>query len=367
MTEDSRGTGARSARAADVVSRGTGVDPDVSAQFLDDDPPTTQPVDRGAGDRNVPYDQDADPGPAGRTPSTLVGATEAEGPDAAAPPRRPILPDRTVPTRTDAADGPEREAARPVPARATTGDAVAAHPGDGGGGSVVRHSRGGGDDRGPGFLTRVVAIGLAVLIGLTGGVIALTWMLGRTVSGLNPFDETTIDRSGPPVLKSLTDLQRFQAAEGYYEVVIDQETDVANLPSFLAGERTIFVAAGSVDAVVDFSKLADGNVTANEDRTSITVALPAVEVGEPQLDLDRSYVANQQRGLRERLQDALGRTGGSTNTEALYRLAQQRIQQEAGRTDELRTRAEANTRAMLTSLLQQAGYTSVTVTFAPAD
>ena len=162
---------------------------------------------------------------------------------------------------------------------------------------VIRHARDIGADHGPGFGTRLVAIVLAVLIGVAGGVVALTWLFSRTVDQLNPFDQTRIDRSGTPVLQSLTDLKTYQAASGYYEIVIDQETDVANLPSFLSGERVVFVAAGTVDATVDFSSIGAGSVVTNDERTSVTVALPAVQLGAPQLDLERSYVAAHQRGF----------------------------------------------------------------------
>lgn len=221
-------------------------------------------------------------------------------------------------------------------------------------------------DRGPGFLTRVAAVVVAALLVLAGGAVALVWLVGQALGSfsVNPFASTTVDRSGPPVLQSLTDLKTYQAASGYYEIVIDRETDVARVPAFLAGDRVLFVAAGTVAATVDFSGIDSGAVTTNADRTSVTVSLPAVELGAPQLDLDRSYVADHRRGLRERLQDAAGADGGGQNTQELYRLAESRLAEAGARSDDLKQRARDNTRAMLTSLLTQVGYSSVTVTFA---
>jgi hypothetical protein len=213
------------------------------------------------------------------------------------------------------------------------------------------------------LVLRVIAIALAVALGLMGAVLIGGWMLGRSLDGLNPFHTTTVDRSSPPVLKSLTDLKTFHAASGYYEVVIDQEKDVSNLPSFLAGERVLFVAAGSVDATVDFSSLTPDKVRTNAARTSVAVTLPAVQLAPPRLDLQRSYVADHQRGLKERLEDALGSQPSAEDTQALYRLAEQRLAQAGARTQDLQTRAEASTRAMLTALFTSAGYTDVTVTF----
>lgn len=306
--------------------RGDEASPDEAASpFLDDDPPI--PARRPVGD-----DESA-------VPDAVPGPDEVNGLDVLTDPDDdPTVPDRAVPDRA-------------VPDR--TGHAP-----------VIRHARDVGEDHGPGFMTRMIAIAVAVLIGVAGGVVALTWLFSRTVDQLNPFDQTTIDRSGKPVLQSLNDLKTYHAASGYYEIVIDQETDVENLPSFLAGERVIFVAAGSVDATVDFSGLGSGAVVTNDDRTAVTVALPAVQLGKAQLDLDRSYVADHQRGLRERLADAAGTQGGGQNTEDLYRLAERRLSEAGARTDDLTERARTNTRAMLTSLLNQVGYTQVTVTFA---
>jgi hypothetical protein len=222
------------------------------------------------------------------------------------------------------------------------------------------------DGRGPGFLTRVVAVVVATLLIMAGGAVAMSWMFSHTLGSLslNPFRSTTIDRSGQPILQSLTDLKTYQAASGYYEIIIDQETDVAHVPSFLAGERVLFVAAGTVAATVDFSAIDSGAVTTNAERTSVAISLPAVQLGAPQLDLDRSYVADHRRGLRERLQDAAGAGAAGQSTQDLYRLAERRLAEAGARTDDLKQRARVNTRAMLTSLLTQAGFSTVTVTFA---
>ncbi len=216
---------------------------------------------------------------------------------------------------------------------------------------------------GPGLLARMSGMALAVLIGIAGAVLVLTWLLGRSMASLNPFEESTIDRSGQSVLVTLTDLKTFQAASGYYEIVIDQETDVENVPAILAGERVIFVAAGTVDASVDFASIGEGNVTVNADRTEATIELPAPQLGKAQIDLDRSYVAGHQRGLKQRIQDAIDKSGGGVNTEQLYRTAELRLTEAGTRTGELKERAHCFARAMLTSLLGSLNC-KVTVTFA---
>ncbi len=199
--------------------------------------------------------------------------------------------------------------------------------------------------------TLIVAMGLA-----TGFVI-------RALGDANPFKngfvtQRTVDRSGPAVLKAVNDLGRFQAASGYYEVVIDVERGTDNVPSFLSGSRVLFVAAGNVDVSVDLAALNTGAVTVDSDRTSATITLPKPKLAPARLDLSRSYVYSEEQGLIDRL-----RGGGSENMKQVYDLATKRLDQAASQSGELTTRAEENTRGMLQGLLRSLGFTDVTVTF----
>jgi hypothetical protein len=186
------------------------------------------------------------------------------------------------------------------------------------------------------------------------------------IDRLNPFrngvvQEQTIDRSGPAVLKSISDLGEFHAASGYYELVVDVEKDVKPVPSFLAGERTLFVAAGDVDVVVDFRKLKDDAVKINADRTQAILTLPRPTLAEPVVNTDRSYVYQHERGLVDRLRDAFGSNPGQE--QQLYALAKQKLAAAAQGSGELTTRGEATTRAMLVGLLRSLGFTDVQVRF----
>ena len=58
------------------------------------------------------------------------------------------------------------------------------------------------------------------------------------------------------------------------EALVDIEKDARYLPSFLKGERTLFLAQGSVDAGIDFSGLGADAVTVNPDDHSVTITLP---------------------------------------------------------------------------------------------
>lgn len=193
-----------------------------------------------------------------------------------------------------------------------------------------------------GFLTVVVISFAAVLLG---------W---------SPFSTETNDRSAPVVLQSLADLSNYEAATGQFSELIDIESDVRLVPDFLAGERTVVVAVGSVDAEVDFSQLTGDNVVVSEDGRSVEIHLPPATLSEPRLDFDETHVASRSRGLANRVGEAL--TNNAKDDQELYRRAEAQIAEAADAT-ELRDRAEENTRAMLTGLLQGLGFEDVTVSF----
>jgi hypothetical protein len=192
---------------------------------------------------------------------------------------------------------------------------------------------------------------LAVLLVVVGRL-AWTW--------LDPLGERSVDRSQPVLLQSIKDLSRFEAATGTFQVVVDLEKDAKFLPDAVKGTRTLFVGAGGVDAYVDLSGLAAGAVTVNEDRTQATVRLPRAQLEKPNLDNSRSYEFAQQRGLFDRVQDFL--SGSPADQRELYLLAEKKITEAAVASD-LRARADANTKAMLSGMLKSLGFTKVTVKF----
>jgi len=232
----------------------------------------------------------------------------------------------------------------------------------GGSGAGPERPAGAGPDRPRrrlrGLAWLLVAAGLAgvmlVGIGAVGGL--RDWLPSLS----NPFAEETTDRSQPVLLRSIRDLSRFTAASGDFEVVIDIETNRRFIPDAIFGERTLFVAAGTVDAYVEFGGLADGALVVNEQRDTVEITLPSPELGPPNLDVERSYVFAEQRGVVNRLGEFLG--GDGDQQQQVLLLAEQRIAA-AAEASELRQRAEVNTRQMLAGLLTSLGFEVVTVTF----
>lgn len=175
------------------------------------------------------------------------------------------------------------------------------------------------------------------------------------------FGEQSHDRTGPTLLQSMQDLNRYEAAEGNFQVVVDLEKNAKFLPDAIRGTRTLYVGAGSVSAYVDFSGIGKDQVKTNADRTSATIRLPHATLGKPALDPDHSYTVDKQRGLLDRLGDLFSDNPGSE--QAVTKLAAQHIAT-AAKDSALGSRAEKNTTSMLQGLLHSLGFTSVSVTYA---
>jgi hypothetical protein len=193
-----------------------------------------------------------------------------------------------------------------------------------------------------GDLLMRIAVRFASLL-IAGTLVFVAGLGAAGLSGIkNPFQSRTIDRSQPALLKSIQDISQFHAAVGNFEVVIDHEKDVDWVPGFIAGERSLFVAAGTVNAYVDFSGLDEGDLTQSEDGRSVEIRLPEARLDKPNLDQDRTYLFSQERGVINRVGDALS----AEDQQELYQLAEQKLVS-AAEDSELVQRAKENTRAML--------------------
>ncbi|WP_167043435.1 DUF4230 domain-containing protein [Salinibacterium sp. ZJ454] len=193
----------------------------------------------------------------------------------------------------------------------------------------------------------LVVVG-ALVVGLAGFGVA-------NVFGVSPFQSVQTDRSQPTLLKSVQNISQYHAAVGNFEVVLDIEDDVTWVPDIIAGRRTLFVAAGTVNAYVDLSGLADKDLTMSEDGKSVTVRLPEPQLDKPNLDLDRSYIFTQERGVVDWIADAIE----TPEQVEFYKLAEMKLTAGAEES-ELRMRAAENTKAMLTGMFGSLG---IQVTF----
>ena len=183
------------------------------------------------------------------------------------------------------------------------------------------------------------------------------------IGPLNPFGSDTKDRSQPVLIKSLENLSDYHAATANMQVVVDVEEDAKLLPSFIKGERTLFVAAGTVDAAVDFRGLSrdPDAVQVSDDRRSVRLTLPAPKLLEPSLDPDRTRVYDRDRGVLDRVEDALSDRPG--DEQPLYQLAEDKLAAAADEDPRLLKTAERNTRAMLEGLLRGLGFEQIRIDF----
>jgi hypothetical protein len=199
-------------------------------------------------------------------------------------------------------------------------------------------------------------------------VLLLVVLLGvSTLGGLrlwpslpNPFASRQVDRSQPVLLKAIEDLEVYKAATGNFQVVVDLEEGSRGIPLVIKGERTLFVAGGSVDAEVDFSTMDDGAIKVSADGERVEITLPRARLTQARVDPAQSRVFSRERGLLDRLGSVLA--DNPTSERELYQLAQARMQAAAAQSD-LRAQAERNTRAMLEGMLGSLGFREVTVTF----
>ena len=203
-----------------------------------------------------------------------------------------------------------------------------------------------------------VAAGVAVLVplGLQGAEQLPGWA--------NPFEEQTVDRSPAALLVTLRDVSQYTAATGTFQVLVDVEHDTPYLPAVISGERTTFFAVGDVDATVDFANLGPDRVVVSPDRRSATITLPAPVLAEAVVDPEESRVVGRERGLAQRLAGVF--EDSPTGEQELYLLAEDKLAAAAAESD-LGTRAQDNTRQMLTGLAGSLGYDRVTVVFAPSS
>jgi glycine/D-amino acid oxidase-like deaminating enzyme len=179
---------------------------------------------------------------------------------------------------------------------------------------------------------------------------------------LNPFGTETKDRSNPALLQSLQKLNEYRAARANLEQVVDIERDTKLVPSFLKGERTVLVAAGEVDARVDFRRLGPRALDVSPDRTQVVITLPAPELAPARLDLARTRVIDHDRGVIDRAGELLG-DGGADDERQLLLAAQDKLDAAAAADKALLPTAERNTRAMLERLGRGLGFERVTVRF----
>jgi hypothetical protein len=199
-----------------------------------------------------------------------------------------------------------------------------------------------------------LAVGLAILV-------LLFLFVGQVLDFLprfgNPFGQRTVDRSQPVLLQSIQDLSHYEAATGNFQVIIDLEKDARFIPAIVRGERTLFIAAGSVDVSVDFSTLQAGSIEVSQDRDAVRIVLPHHSSSAP------TWTAAAAMCTRSSAACSTGsaRSSPATPSNQQQPCARREKIQAAAAESGLVERAETNTRAMLTGMLQSLGFRTIDV------
>jgi hypothetical protein len=184
-------------------------------------------------------------------------------------------------------------------------------------------------------------------------VVALAALGIANMFGYSPFPAS--QRTQTVLLKSIKDVSQLHSAIGTFELVVDTGDDDEGMPDIIAGRRTLFVAAGTVNAHVDLAGLAEKDLTLSPDGKSLELRLPEPELDKPDIDHDRFKVYKDDRGLVDRIADVFD----APQQAELYKLAEAKMAAAAEKS-ELRERAAENARATLTGLFRPLG---IQVTF----
>ncbi len=205
-------------------------------------------------------------------------------------------------------------------------------------------------------------IGRLVIAGAALVVIVIAFGgIGGLIPGFNlPFTTNSVDRSQPPLLREIENIGEYRAASGNFQVIVDVEQDTRFVPSFIKGERTVMVVAGSVDAGVNLRRLPKDSVVV-KGPGKVVVTLPRVVLFPPRVDPERSSVAGRSRGLVDRVSSVFGDEPSSERE--LMALGSRKLTTAAAAAPDLTQRAKKNTRSMIASVFEQAGYGDVTVRF----
>ena len=131
------------------------------------------------------------------------------------------------------------------------------------------------------------------------------------------------------------------------------------LPSWVAGDRTVYIAQGTVDATVDFSAIG-GDAVQEDANGKVTITLPEPTLGKPALNSNASHVASRDRGILNRIGGVF--SDNPTSDREITLLAEKKLANAAAES-RLVARAEKNTTAMLQGFLGRLGYTDVQVVY----
>ncbi len=193
----------------------------------------------------------------------------------------------------------------------------------------------------------VLAVLLVVLLACLFGTGFLYMQARGQVSDLAsraPLRETVVIRTDTPtVVRRVQALAKLETSRYTLEKILDAERTRQGVPTWLAGEKLVFVAHGEVVAGLDLSKLSEDDVQVVGD--TLTITLPEPEILYSRLDNENSYVYDRDEGLFSEADKDLE---GHVRATAEQQLRESAL--EDGILDEARANGEQSLEALLGSM-----------------
>ena len=207
-------------------------------------------------------------------------------------------------------------------------------------------------------LVAVSSVGGAIMLASLAGIAFLRsgsqFMEGvKTAIAPRPPEDTADVRS--VVVERVRTASELTTAVFTMEAVVPAKSD-RKLGDFTVGETNLlYIAYGEVSAGVDLSKIQPADVSASDEETTIRLVLPAPEIFNDNLDVDRSDVYDYDRGFL-----SLGPDRAPELQKLAMQEAKRKIKVAACEQDILK---QANDRAQLVvgQLLKGAGFNDVVV------
>lgn len=189
------------------------------------------------------------------------------------------------------------------------------------------------------------AFALGILLVL---LLMATFERGRQAL-FNPFGfSTKVTPSGPVVLEQLQKMARLQTASYKGHAIIKGNTGSDILPSFIAGDKIVFIGHGEVGAGVDLGKMQQENIRIENEK--ITIKLPDADIFYSRLDNEQSEVFERQTGVFSRPDPAL---------ETKVRQEAEKQIRDAALQSEIKKHATQGAREELRRLLRMLGFKDI--------
>lgn len=203
----------------------------------------------------------------------------------------------------------------------------------------------------------VPATVLAVLLVLlVGGLLGIGYLYLQTRAQVSDFSsrvplrETVVIRADTPtVVRRVQALARLETSRYTMEKILDAERMRRYVPSWLVGEKLVFVAHGEVVAGLDLSKLTEEDVQISGD--TLTLSLPEPEILYSRIDNEKSYVYDRDEGI---LSEA------DKDLESQVRATAEQQLRESALEDGILEAARTNGEKTLDALLTSMGFSEVT-------